>query len=398
MQVKSCAPLLALVLVLVGCQSDGARRPTPKEAAQKRWASARASVLGSLANDQLQAGNFEKSRKTLEEAQKLDPENSQLRLLYAKLAIEQSKLDEAERELAVARKLAPANAEADYLSGVVYQRWQKPQTAYDYYSSAAAKDQKEVAYLLAQAEMLVVLGRSEEALKLLQGRLEEFSTSAALHDAIGQLLISQADYGPAIDALQQASVLAGDDEGIREHLAMAYFYARQYRESDDQITRLLKNEKNAKRAELHLTLGECQMNLGQTREARNSFDTAARLDPSSAAAWLSLTKAALQLDDIPRAELALRKAVALSPEQVETQLMVGYLRLRQQRLSEALTAFQRASVLDGRDPVSVCMVGFVLEKMGHADQAIEYYGKALRLKPNDELATKLMASVETGER
>jgi superkiller protein 3 len=398
MYVKWCAPVLALVLAVGGCNSSKSNQAAHKEHAQKRWASARASVLGSLAKDQLEAGNFDKSRKTLEEAQRLDPENVQLRLLYAKLAIEQGKLDEADRELTVARTLDPKNAEADYLSGIVYQRWQKPQTAYDYYTSAALKNEKEVSYVLARAEMLIVLGRSNEALKQLQSRLEDFGTSAAIHDAIGQLLISHGDYGPAVDALRQASVLAGDDNLIREHLAMAYFYNRQYRDCIDVINRLMKDDRNTKRSELHLTLGECQLNLGRTREARSCFDTASTLDPSSATAWLSLAKAALQLDDTRRAEIAVRKAMALAPDRAETHIMLGYLRLREEKLPEALNAFRRASTLDAQDPVSVCMIGYVMEKSGHPEQALKYYAKALRLKPDDELATKLMASVETGER
>ena len=77
---------------------------------------------------------------------------------------------------------------------------------------------------------------------------------------------------------------------------------------------------------------------------------------------------------------------------------MGYLKLRQDKLEEALAEFQRASALDQSDLVSLCMIGYVFEKSGKTDQAIQYYARVLKLNPTDELATKLMASVETGER
>jgi hypothetical protein len=43
------------------------------------------------------------------------------------------------------------------------------------------------------------------------------------------------------------------------------------------------------------------------------------------------------------------------------------------------------------------MTGYVLEKMGQSQQAIEFYARALKVKPGDELATQLMAGVGLNE-
>ncbi len=395
MKLKWNVVAVALILVLgfgAGCQS-GKKRQTPKQQAEKRWAASRAAVLGSLAKGQLESGQFDKARETLNKAKTLDPTNAQLCILAGTLEIEQGRLDAAERELAEARRLDPKNAEADYLSGVIYQRWLKPQVAFDFYSAAAEKNPREVAYPLAAAEMLVELGRGDEALSMLQGRLDEFGTSAVMHDTIGQLHVARGEYAQAVEALRQASTLASDDPHVREHLAMALFYDKQYREAADGFARALKDPANASRAELHIALGECQMNLRRPREARDSFEKASHLAPGSATAFLSLTKAALELDDLRRAEIALRRAVALAPEQAETHLMLGFVRLKQDRLPEALAAFCKASALDPNDSVALCMVGYALEKSGRPRQAEQYYGRALRLDPSDELASKLMASV-----
>lgn len=387
-------PILLSLALLVGCSS---MKNEQKIAAKKEWNSARANVLFSLAKDQYATGNFDKSRQTVDEALGMDPQNVNLRILSAKLNIEQGRLEAADADLKLARATNPRNSETDYLSGVIYQRWQKPETAYDYYKAASEKAPSELAYVLARAEMLVAMDKPAEALQLLQDKVTFFEHSAAIRDATGQLLVQQHKYKDAVEMLRQASVLATDDMTIREHLALAIFYAGQYREAADALTRLTKKDSYDDRADLLAALGECQLQLAQYRDARSTFETATRLDPSSVGLWLGHAKAAMQLNDLKRAEVSLKKALAVAPENSEAHLMFGYLRLRQNNLAEALPAFKKASALDQSDTVSLCMVGYALEKMGKSEQAVQYYSKALRLKPNDEMASKFMASVNLAE-
>ena len=81
----------------------------------------------------------------------------------------------------------------------------------------------------------------------------------------------------------------------------------------------------------------------------------------------------------------------------EANLLTGYLRLRQDRLADALAAFKKVSSTDTADTLSLCMTGYVLQKMGRTDEAIQYYGKALKRNPKDELANKLMTAVQVHE-
>lgn len=390
----SLIAFVAAVLLVAGC---GASKNKQKEEARKEWNQARANVLFSLARDQYATGNFDKSRQTTDEALSLDPQNGPLRIHSARLAIEQGRLEQAERELKLARVAAPKNPEADYLAGVIHQRWQKPETAHDFYKAASEKAPSELAYLMARAEMLVAMEQPEQALKLLQSKVTDFEHSATIRDALGQLLVQQRRYDEGVDMLRQASILATDDWQIREHLALAMFYAGQYREAADALDRLLKQEPFADRGDLLAALGECQLQLGLYREARSTLETATQRDSGSPNVWLSHAKAALQLDDLRRAEISLRKSLALAPNHSEAHLLLGYMRLRQDRLAEALPAFRKAAALDETDTVSLCMIGYALERLGKPDQALQYYSKALRLRPNDEMATKFMASVNLSE-
>lgn len=401
---KWCASLFALMILLSGCAAQDPEKPRAKapqksigETAAVNWNRARAAVMVSLAKSQYTAGNFDECRETVAKGLKLNPENSDLHVINAKLAIEDGQLEVADRELELALRFGPANAEAEYLSGVVYQRWGKLDMALDCYIRASQKAPTEPAYFLARAEMLVALDRSNEALSLLMEKITTFDQNAALRDAAGQLLVEQGRYAEAVAMLRQASNLEADDDLIREHLAMAYYFNRQYREALATFERLVADDSNAKRSELWLAMGECQMHLAQPADARTSFDKACKLSPSSPKVWMSHAKAAMQLGDTRRAELSLQKAMSLDPDSGEVRLMLGYLRVRQNRMNDALAQFQQAAKLDPRDPMALCMIGYVMEQTGRPQVAIKFYAQALKLKPDDELATKLMASVSADE-
>jgi tetratricopeptide (TPR) repeat protein len=384
-------PVVCLVLLLaVGCSDQ---KKGIKAQAKAQWSRTRANVLYGLAKDQYATGNFDPARKTVDEALRMDPEHEPLRVLSAKLAIENGSLEFADKELAIARKVNPKDPEADYLSGVVEQRWQKPEAALEYYTSASTKDPNELAYVLARSEMLISAGRQEEALHLLQEKVVFFENSAVIRDAVGQLLMQQHKYAEASDMLRQASILGTGDPTITEHLAIALYFAGKYGEAIDPLQKLLKRDDYAKRGDILLVLGRSQLELGKARDARTTLEKAAQLDEKNATIFLSLARAALQLNDYKRAETSLKRAQALDPQNSEVRLMVGYLRLKQNRLDEALASFQRASTLDSRDTVSLCMIGYTLKQLGRNDEAAKYYAKALKIKPGDDMAKRLMATV-----
>jgi len=421
--IRRCV-LTMMITLAIGCMNS--HEPSGKELAKRQWNAARAGVLFSLAKGQFEAGNLDACRKSVDDALVLDPQNIQVHLLSARLSIEQGQLEAAQKELQACRAMAEQaeaaamqrssrggaraasnaaavssaralGAEAAYYSGVIQQRWQRPQGALEAYANAYELNPGELSYLLARAEMLVALDKHAEALALLREKLTYFENSPAIRDAVGQLLAQDGKYEEAVALLRQASILASDDLMIREHLALALFYAGEYREAAQVTERLLKEQSHASRADLMVLLGECQMLANQPREARETFQAAAQLQPAAPGVWVALAKTGLKLGDLPRAEQSIRRAQALEPSNGEAWLLLGYLRLRQEKLDEAITAFRMASTLDPNDPTSLCMCGYVLEKQGRSSEALECYGKALKLNPDDELASMLMSQMKAQE-
>lgn len=383
-------PLALAGLCMMGCQSS--HKPT--EDAVKRWNEARASVLAGLAEHQYKSGQFDQARKTLDQAVVLTPDSAKLHVLSARIALEQGQLELAQREAAQAQQLDPKNAQADYCSGIVYQRWQKPATALQYYTSASEKAPTELAYVLARSEMMVALDQSDKALALLQSKLVYFENSAALRDAMGMIYMNQGKYAQASEFFGQASVFADDDLVIREHYALSLYLAREYRRAVPVFERLSGDKAIESRPDLQQAMGECLMHVGRSRDALEHFQSAVRLDANQASAWVALAQCEMELGDLQLTREALRRALSLAPTSAQANLLMGYVCLRGGELDGALKAFKAASRADPHDSTSSCMVGYVLQKQGRTAEARQWYDAALKLSPHDELASRLLADVE----
>ncbi len=66
-------------------------------------------------------------------------------------------------------------------------------------------------------------------------------------------------------------------------------------------------------------------------------------------------------------------------------------------LTKRIDAFTRASRLDPADTVALCMVGLTLDKLGRDSEAATYYQQALKIKPGDEMAARLMTRLDVHE-
>lgn len=385
MQRLTWCVILTLCLSLAACgQSKN------KKEAYDKWNAARGSVQGNLAAEQYRNGNLPDARKTINEALKLEPKNVSYRVLSAQIYIEAAALESAQRELDVVRALDPKNAQADYLSGIVYQRWQKPNVALDYYAAASEKQPAELPYLMARAEMMIQLGQSAEATTLLESRLAYFEHSGSVRDMLGGLYLQRDRVKDAVAIFQQATILSPDDPEIREHYIRALFRAQQYQDCIREITRLTRDKAFAKRADLHLLLGECYFQTENVRNAKAEFENVTDLSPNLVAAWLGIAKASIALNDLDRCETAVKTAAALDPQNPQVYMALGYLRMKQNQNSEAITALEKAAQLDPKDPVALCLIGLLHERAGKKDLAMDYYAKALQLKPDDELARSLI--------
>ena len=101
---------------------------------------------------------------------------------------------------------------------------------------------------------------------------------------------------------------------------------------------------------LHLEHGRALLASGSLEGAASAFERSLALAPSLEAE-VGLATAARKLGDGPRAIAALRRAVALDPEDADSWNELGALLLQREEVAPAIAAFERAVSLRPADEI-----------------------------------------------
>src|SRR5271170_6997441 len=149
----------AAILFATGCDDMMKKHDALKEESYGRWNMTRMAVMYQLAEQQYEVGDYDKCKKTMEDAMALKTPYGPLQTLAGKVEIEKGSLELAASYLKEGARLDPTNPEPLYLLGIVYQRWQKNDVAADYYQQAWDRKPSEALYMLAVAEMKITLGQ-----------------------------------------------------------------------------------------------------------------------------------------------------------------------------------------------------------------------------------------------
>ena len=94
----------------------------------------------------------------------------------------------------------------------------------------------------------------------------------------------------------------------------------------------------------------------------------------------------LSLGDYGGAEQSLRKAIELSPNDPQSEALLGWALMLQEKYDEALTWFQRVLVREPQNALARINVGYICLKKNNYSEAIEHLSRAVRLS-TDKKAT-----------
>ncbi len=377
---------ILMLLMLTGCQENHLSQS--REEAYDRWHMARATVLYGAANEHLRVGQLDKAARKAGEALALAPEYTDARVLLGKVLIEQGQYSRAVTQLEMVRENAPESARVAYLLGVANERHGELSEALDLYRQAYELEDDKITAVVAAGEVLVQMGRFEEARSLVRSHIRNAQDNPAMYELAGRLARMDSDYAEAAGHFRTAHNLDYGNHNYREALAKAQFLDGNYAEAADTLEDLLSLGDYEPPAWVHTMLGNCHMALGRHIGAREAFDSARRLRPSDAMSWTNLARAALALDDLPRAILWADKARKIDAHNTEALLLLGYALLADGQADRAVKVLGDNA---GRHPDSAMvywLLGRAYAEAGEEDHALHYYNEAMNLDPHHPLAQR----------
>lgn len=128
--------------------------------------------------------------------------------------------------------------------------------------------------------------------------------------------------------------------------------------------------------------GADRIRSGENRDALELLETAARLDPDLADAWLNLGVAQRRMGRLRDAEASYRRALEADPGVSSAYYNLSSLLERLGRVEEARALLELIDRQRNRNPFSYLALGDLSLREGRIDEAGRYYRRAQRLHPD----------------
>jgi tetratricopeptide (TPR) repeat protein len=400
---------------MAGCAAEHQKFVEP---AARDFDRQRLDIMYQVAEQQYKVGDLAKCRESLKTALAVKTPYAPMHVLAARVELEGGNLDVAASQLKDALAIDGTKAETLYLLGVVYQRWQKYDTACDYYQQACEKNVGEALYVLAVAEMRITLGQLGQAKQFLEDKSLYFEQSASMRIALARIATLQGDAAAAARYYRDATMLLPDDKSLRWTYAEALFDAGKYSDAARILEDLRRDPPALPKARnslardaaadadtdqaaaasvkisLLMTLGESYVALKRPLDARDCFQEVIRASPDNVSAYLALGKTCLLTDDLATTAAAAQKALRFEPENVPAMILQAAVLQKQQKWTESLDMLNKAARVSPKDLTVLCMKGISQMQLGQQDAAINSFQMAVAISPADAWANELLGRLK----
>ena len=332
-------------------EAQDSLRAGNQQRASKEYTAFLGEALHRVANAQAQSGNLDTAGRTFEETLALTPD-APVRLDYASILFDASRLQEAENEAQKVVGAEPKNVRARVLLGRVF---------FELKDYASAKPQFEA--VVAQGEFTTVW----RLLSLTYLRLQELSSARSLLDA--------------------ALAHLGNTPANRVAVATVYYYGDYPDQAIAELRKVIAQSNAAPGAHYYLGLAYLARNeeAGYTK-AIPEFRAQLKLQPKDFPSQYMLGYIALKQRNFPDAEQELERAANLNPSDSGTQLLLGqlYSETHREELSE-VTLRKLISSWNGSPPGAMLvrahyMLGRALQEDAQSEEGAKEIQESQRLR------------------
>ena len=396
----SAAVVLGCAAMSACAPGHGAYTSAFKERAERNMNMVKAGTGWDMARQRFLAGDLGKALKGVDESIALAPDVSKSHRLRGRVLFEMGRLEDALAAFERASELDAEDAKPHYFRGVIFERWSRFERALAAFEAAAAKDPSDPQHVVASAEMLMQLGRLDEAGEVLARAGGRFEHNAGVRQTLGHLAMMRGEISAAVEAFEAACLLAPGEAGLLEDLARAQAAAGRFSEAEGSLERVLRRsgEGGGDRRDLMHLRARCLMELDRPVEAMRLYEALVGGDGggSDAEAWVGLGRSALVVGSERRALGAGARLVEMAPSRAE-----GWaLRAAALRASGELEA--AASSLSGAESLTVggaevlALRASILAELGRAGEAAASARAALERAPGLRAARAVRAWTERG--
>lgn len=392
----SALGVLGLMLA-AGCSTQGKYTREGVTLAEEKMSIIKSGTEWQMAHQAFLAGDLDKALKKVDASLSINDNVVKSHVLRGRILLEKGNLGGALEALLTATTINPNDPDAHYYLGIVHERLDDHEQAAEHYVQACELDGYNPGYAVAAAEMLIDLGRIDEAREYLSSD-PMFEHDSGVRQALGHIAMIQGDPALGAEMFEEAALLAPNDTAILEDLARAQMATGAFADADQNIVRLLKEPANQGRRDLRHSRAQCLVELDRPVEARTIYQELLDGEDglSDVEAWVGLGNVAYLLDDKNALRRCASRVVAIAPARADGYSLWALWHRENDDYRQALSAIDRAINADPSDPSMHAFRGVLLVDAGQRRAAIDAFTDAVTLDPANPGYRVMLEQAEAG--
>lgn len=249
-------------------------------------------------------------------------------------------------------------------------------------TTAQKLNRRDIEKLVAEADALAAEGRLKEARQRLDTVTQQEPTNAPVALKLARVCEALPDWNCAATAYQMAATNAKGPESADAHTGLAAVHLRQGRHADAAESARAAIRLNPSLAAAHVTLASSLVRQGAP-DGLSAAQKAVELAPASAAAHTALGEALAGGGKDAEAEASFRKVVELQPKAADAHAWLAEIQFRKRDFEGVIASAGAALDLDRALSRLYSIRGRAHIEKGNEDQAISDLQHAVTVKAED---------------
>lgn len=233
-----------------------------------------------------------------------------------------------------------------------------------------------------RAEMLVIEGKYDEALGILQFLSKIEPENGELYFLLGQVFLGKEDFKSAQECFSIAIACPSEDLGLdlTARIAAMYQERDEYRLAITYLTLAL--EKGVFSLNVLFELGFCYEQINEYDKSIYYYNQYLDINPFSSNVWYNLGIVYSRKAEYDEALEAYDFALAISPSNSSALNNLASTYASLDLYPEAIELFEELALLEPLNPKVFCTIGECYEKLQNYPKALEAYQRCLTINPS----------------
>lgn len=374
-----------LIVATAGCDSYAQKR----EAAYQRWEKTTAKAKVPLARALFTKESFQEAYIILSRCIAADPELLEAHMLMGKVMYSQGRLADAANSFETAANLDDWTDEAWYMLGRISQQQGDHQKAVASFQKAIEIRPINTGYIIALARTYSAQQQYTKALALLSEKSILDQGNVDLNIAKADILLEMGKVDQAIKIYNRGLLIGGADSETMAALGYCYIMADKWEDAARMFETIAESSQGETKTLYMKLIAMCSMNGAEYGKAVEYYDKLTVDDRESAELWLSMGHAALGADAPNRAASCASRALELRPAWPDAIALNGCSLYLKRDYNRALATFRKIASDKQLGPFAWLMTARCYQQLGQTARADKALKNARHLDPDSELVTLL---------